>query len=114
MKIILDSIGVHYKMQHRVGNYPVDFYLPNFKLSIQCDGCYFHQHSSKLCKVTKVPRQIFQKYRDKACIAYHKYKHINIIRFYGCEILAKPDIVRDTILSTISKIKNGDFVYGKL
>jgi G:T-mismatch repair DNA endonuclease (very short patch repair protein) len=111
VRSILLDIGEHFIIQHYIGNYPVDFYLPKYKLSIECDGCYYHRHDSLVCKVKKVPRQLFQNFRDKACNAYHRYHKINIIRFYGCTIHTRPHEVKDKITDSIEKIKTGRKVY---
>lgn len=111
---ILLSLGFSFKMQHKIGNYPVDFYIPKYKLTIQTDGCFFHSAKCSCFKAKKIyPRQIFQQRRDKACIAYHKYHKINIIRLRGCEILESPEHIVKTILSTIERIKDGDSIYGE-
>ena len=106
---ILLSLNINFKREYKIGNYPVDFYLPDYNLTIQCDGCYHHGH--KGCSKTIKPRHIFQRFRDKACIAYHRYNKINIIRLSGCDILKRPDKVYTFIEDTINKINNGENIY---
>jgi len=42
----LDKLNIKYDPQHYIesswGGYSLDFYLPNYKLVIECDGCYWH------------------------------------------------------------------------
>ena len=43
MKGFLDDIKITYIFQHPLEKIAiVDFYIPEFKLVIQCDGCYWH------------------------------------------------------------------------
>lgn len=114
-KIVRDLLffnNIKYKREYKVGNYPVDFYLPDYNLSIQCDGCFHHQCIScyKKQKV-KYARQIFQKQRDKSCIAYHMYHKINILRLKGCDILSSKEKTLIKINKVIKKIINGEKVY---
>jgi very-short-patch-repair endonuclease len=38
----LDKIGMVYVRQKRIGNYHVDFWIADWNLLLECDGCYFH------------------------------------------------------------------------
>lgn len=42
---ILDSLGIRYKRQHRIRNrkHPYDFFLTDFNILIELDGCYWHR-----------------------------------------------------------------------
>lgn len=42
MKRFLRDNNIRYKFQYKVGRYCVDFYLPFYRLVIECDGCYWH------------------------------------------------------------------------
>lgn len=113
MKSILLNLNISFKKEYKIGNYPVDFFLPEYNLSIQCDGCWHHNKDCDcLKKVDKIyPRQIFQERRDRACIAYHKYHKINIVRFKGCEILNKANEIKNRINIIIKKIESGETVH---
>jgi very-short-patch-repair endonuclease len=108
---ILLLLNVKFIREYKIGNYPVDFYLPDYNLTIQCDGCYHHGH--KGCSTYVKARQIFQRVRDKACIAYHKYNKINIIRLHECDILKKPEKIYNYIQGSIERINNGEKIFHK-
>jgi len=106
----LDYLKVRFKREYYVGNYPVDFYLPDYNFSIQVDGAYWHCECNK-CKSSKkeTNTQKFQSNRDKACITYHKYCKINIIRI--CECIIKENTIEELasyINKFIEKIKKGE------
>lgn len=112
MKCILLNMNVSFKSEYKIGNYPVDFYLPDYNLSLQCDGCWVHNHMCKNNKYKKIyPRQIFQQQKDRSCAAYHIYHKINLIRFNGCEILDNTNKIIDKLKCIFKKIKNGELVH---
>ena len=106
------ELGLQYKREFKVGNYPVDFYIPMYKLSIQCDGCYWHgQHSG--CRYThkNSPRRQFQARRDKACTMYHKHIKNNILRVHECQVEHSIEEVKLKITSAIKSILEGKPVF---
>jgi very-short-patch-repair endonuclease len=105
----LNELNLKFFREHYLGNYPVDFYIPKYNLSIQADGDYFHFCSK--CYKNKNPsnRQIFQQHRDKACLTYHKYCRISLIRLRECTI-NKRNILK-IIKIVIEKINGGELVY---
>ena len=112
MRSILLNMSVDFKKEYKIGNYYVDFYLPKYNLSIQCDGCWFHLPKCNCLKIVKIyKRQLFQQRRDKACIAYHIYHNINIIRFKGCEIINNSQEIFKKIQSILKKISNGEVIH---
>lgn len=42
MAELLDTAGISYEWQHRIGRYVVDFYLPDVNAVIEVDGVYWH------------------------------------------------------------------------
>lgn len=38
----LDAVGLTYERQKRIGRYAVDFFVPDFNLIIEANGCYWH------------------------------------------------------------------------
>lgn len=42
VRVVLDSLGVAYVTQKPLGCYWVDFYVPNWRLVLECDGDYWH------------------------------------------------------------------------
>ena len=108
---ILQEEKLTYAREHRLGTYPVDFYLRKYNLTLQADGCYHHGCPSCYKGKTLEARQKKQILKDKACIGFHKHYKINIIRIYGCLILEKEDYVRGLIRKVISGIKEGNKFY---
>lgn len=101
--------GFYYKREHRLDNYHVDFYLPHFNLSIQADSTYWHG-GCNCCRVKGLTaRQRFQRHRDRACLTYHRYRRINILRICECVIKDKTALV-NLIKTSIEKIENGEYV----
>lgn len=39
---LLDELGIEYKFEEPIGQYLVDFYLPEHNLVVECDGDYWH------------------------------------------------------------------------
>jgi very-short-patch-repair endonuclease len=39
----LQDLGVDYEFEYQVGRYSVDFYLPEYRIAIECDGVYWHR-----------------------------------------------------------------------
>jgi len=58
----------------------VDFYLPEYKIVIQCDGCYYHG-----CPMHN-PTWIKNKERDRNQDRVLTFNGFNIYRFWGHEI----------------------------
>lgn len=110
---LLKKNGFRFKREYRIDNYPVDFFIHEYNLSIQVDGA-FHHGPCKSCRkegAKLLPRQAFQSYRDQSCIAFHKYKKINIIRVCECLILEDLAKVERILYNSISKIKAGESIY---
>ena len=91
--------------------YHVDFFLPDYNLSIQADSIYWHGGCSE-CNISNKlnARQIFQQTRDKACICYHKFKKINLLRICECKI-KNEEKLNEVINKTFNSIIKGKKVY---
>ena len=46
VEALLRVLRVTYIQQHRIGRYLVDFYLPEYRLVVECDGEYWHRNSA--------------------------------------------------------------------
>lgn len=105
----LSILDIKFFREYYIGNYPVDFFIPEYNLSIQVDGCYFHRCS--ICYKNKkvLNRQLFQQNRDKACLTYHKYCNISLVRIRECTINKKNII--DTLRQVVEKVKGGEIIY---
>ena len=84
--------------------------MPDYNLTLQCDSSYWHG-PCKNCKDVDINRrQKLQSRRDKACLTYHKYAKINIIRLCECLIKEEDELVK--LLSYyIGKIEGGEKLY---
>jgi G:T-mismatch repair DNA endonuclease (very short patch repair protein) len=113
MSDTLLDMGLRFKREFYIGNYPVDFYLPEYNLSIQTDGCWCHGHLG--CKLLegnkkKYPRQLFQARRDKACNLYHKHSKVNIIRVRECSLKSDVGKFKKDLKTILKLIKQGSLI----
>ncbi len=112
MAELLKANSLRYKREHKIGRFPVDFYLVDHNLSIQCDGSFHHNNCYRCKKGTaSLPRQVFQARRDKACMAYHRHAKVSIVRICECQINSDPDEVLILIQGAILQIKEGKKVF---
>lgn len=109
---LLKSLSIRFKKQVKIGSYPVDFYLTNYKLSIQVDGCFHHLCSKCYTTSSKVyPRQKFQYRRDNACNLLHKYNKVSLIRFKECYINNNIDKIPEILYNIFNRIRSGEIVF---
>ena len=78
---------VHFRNQHAIGNYIVDFCAPRKKLIIELDGS---QHLEQ------------QEYDDERT-AYLKSKGYKVLRFWNNDVLNNTDSVLTVILDTLKE-----------
>lgn len=78
---ILDSIGVQYDIEHRIGRYLVDFALANYQIAIECDGTYWHQNTEK----------------DQARQKIIESKGWTMLRYPEEQINKEPGVIRDEL-----------------
>ena len=79
--------GVHFRKQHAIGNYIVDFCAPRKKLIVELDGS---QH-------------IEQEEYDEERTAYLKSKGYQVLRFWNNDITKNIDSVLTVIWDTLSE-----------
>jgi very-short-patch-repair endonuclease len=80
----LKGTSLHFRKQHPIGDYVLDFYYPSAKLAIEVDG-FAHDTGSR-------PR------RDEARTRWLNGEGIEVLRIPAKDILADPDAVADSIL----------------
>jgi very-short-patch-repair endonuclease len=78
---------IHFRRQHIIGNYIVDFCAPHLKLIIELDGS---QH-------------LDQQDYDASRTAYLESKGYRILRFWNNEVIQNIECVLDVILDTIER-----------
>lgn len=83
----LKELGVVYKKEYRIECFPVDFFIPKYKVVIQADGCYWHFCNCE-CNEGKKPTPVQKKqmYSDAACNKILKGLQYKVIRLKECEI----------------------------
>lgn len=84
-KIKNDQLGFHFRRQHSIHNYVVDFYCPKLKLAIEIDGC---THDDEKVGENDIERQ---KYLE--CFG------IRVVRFNSQDILKHLSGVLETLYS---------------
>lgn len=77
IKYVLETNKIRYIPQYPIGPYSADFYLPDYKLVVECDGDYWH----------KKPRVIRHGIRRDIFIKSHGYR---IVHLLGSDILRGP------------------------
>ena len=81
--------GVHFRNQHAIGNYVVDFCAPRKKLIIELDGS---QH-------------LDQEEYDKERTAYLESKGYTVIRFWNKDVMNDIDgVIRTVMLALESEL----------
>ena len=50
VRAVLDRLGVEYEIQHRIGRYFADIFIPSRGLVIECDGSYWHRDKMRDAK----------------------------------------------------------------
>lgn len=110
LEAILRDMGLNFFKEYKIGNYPVDFYIKKYNLSIQVDGCFHHLCNKCYKDKEAYSRQVFQKRRDRACVLYHKYSKINILRLKECS-LSDPESTKLLLLEVFDRISKGELIH---
>jgi very-short-patch-repair endonuclease/transposase len=88
----LTNRGITYVEQHNLGDkFLLDFYLPEYKIVIECDGDYWH----------RLPKAIG---RDKAKNAYVKACGLSMYRFWESEINLDVESCVDIVMKEINDL----------
>lgn len=74
MKQILDELHFRYIREYQVGKFSMDFFLPDFRIGIECDGEAYHNNQSTFK-------------RDKLILMWSQGKIKRILHFSGNQIL---------------------------
>jgi very-short-patch-repair endonuclease len=85
----LKGTGGHFRKQHPVGDYILDFYCASARLAIEVDG-FAHDTGSR-------PQ------RDETRTAWLNDKGIEVLRISAKDVLADPDAVADALLRLVEK-----------
>lgn len=98
---ILEDFGVVYEYGNRsvLNGFEIDFYLPELKIGIECNGIYWHASNTA---VRRAPAYHHTKY------VRSKLSGVRLFQFWEHEINEDLEYVRGTIERAI----NGDHVYG--
>ena len=85
----LKGSGGHFRKQHPVGQYVLDFYCASAKLAIEVDG-FAHETGSR-------PQ------RDDVRTDWLNSKGIDVLRISAKDVLADPDSVADAVLRLVER-----------
>lgn len=96
--------GLKFKREFRIDYFPVDFYLPEEKLVIQTDGCYWHFTQCD-CNKGKIPstRQKTQIVKDKSCNGVLFARGLKVVRLPGCQVIKNWDQCEIKILNALKR-----------
>jgi very-short-patch-repair endonuclease len=84
--------GIEYTEQYNLGDkFLLDFFLPEYKIVIECDGDYWH----------RIPKNVR---RDKAKNAYIKACGYSLYRFWESEINEDVEACVDVVLAEINEL----------
>lgn len=92
VKKLLDSIGVTYLHNAKLGNYKPDFILDDHKLIIECDGLYYHSEAIQSDNSYHIKKK-----------RYYDDMGYRSLFFRENEILNMTEIVNSVILNKIGK-----------
>jgi G:T-mismatch repair DNA endonuclease (very short patch repair protein) len=84
LKVLLDELKINYIHSFKYQKYNFDFYLPDFDILIEVDGCYWHGKNLKLDELNetqKTSRKNDEK-KNRICLENNK----KLIRFWEDEI----------------------------
>ena len=90
---ILDSIGVDYKKQTRLGRFYPDAFIEKHSLVIEFDGYYWHV-KKRGCKT-----------KDRKRDNYYIKKGYKILRIPETIIMKNPEIAKQMILESTKQLK---------
>lgn len=86
-----NHLGVHFRRQHCIGCFVVDFYCPQARLVVEVDGD-IHD---------------LQAERDEQRTAYLQCRGMVVVRFRNEEVLSDPDQVAARIAQVVAERKPG-------
>jgi len=99
---ILDELGIPYEEEVVVGYFTFDYYLINNNTYIEVDGDYFHSNPKIYPDGPVTKTQKINWYRDIKKNKFCQDKNLPLIRFWECDILTKPEEIKD-ILCNLKK-----------
>jgi len=102
LKAALVHAGVQSETEYEVGYYAIDEAVPDVKLSIEADGCYWHG-----CTVCGFPGHPQIAHYDKAKESYLRNRGWTILHFPGHEIKKDADACACVVTRTIERLRNG-------
>lgn len=96
IKDILDEYDINYIQNDKsvLSTLELDFYIPDKRLAIECNGIYWHS--------SKFRDNKFHYNKMKAC----EERGIQLLTIWEDQVLKKPDIIKSIILSKLSIYEN--------
>jgi len=94
----LEHLCIDYKQEYPIGNYNIDFFLPDYNIALEADGIYWHNKDSV---------EERDKRRDKELLDNHRY---GTIRISGDTIRESEDLSM-VIINGIREMKYARTIY---
>ena len=106
MANLLTELKISFEFQKIFGYWCYDFYLPKYKLFIECDGDYWHAHPDIYGKNKKELNETQKNNikRGKAKETYVKSLGYDLIRFWECDINNNLQQIKNNLCKTLTII----------
>jgi len=99
---LLKELNLKYIFQYPYGYWVYDFYIPKYKLFIECDGDYWHANPKFYKKKNLDKIQLKNIANDKRKNNFVLKQGQSIIRFWGTTIKNNPTIIKSKIIEKCS------------
>lgn len=98
VKEMLTSLGADFVHQHPFGYWVFDFFLPDPKVFIECDGDYWHGNPNKYKALNATQKNVIARGKQKE--SYAIKRGYDLVRFWEDEIISSPK----TVLEKLQKL----------
>lgn len=96
---ILNELNLEYIEEKIFEFFTFDYYIPILDLYVEVDGDYFHSNPRIYPNGPKSKTQKINYYRDKKKNKFCQERNINLIRFWECDILNNPNLIKEILCS---------------
>ena len=100
VKRALEDLTINFMQQYRYSRFVFDFYLPDFKFVIECQGDYWHANPNKFQSLNEVQRK--NRERDAIKIEFLENAKIGYLFLWESEIHKDFEILKERIRHEIS------------
>ena len=103
MAVMLDNLNIKFEHQKIFGFWSFDFYLPDYKIFIECDGDYWHGHPDQYPEEKLNDTQKNNIKRGKQKETYALNRGCTVIRFWERDIKNKPLEIKNKLKQLTQK-----------